>query len=267
MNNQQLTNKMTWYQKNKEKALTYQRRYKEQKRTGTLPDKYFKTQVYNKYESTITNSCIKKHRTYLPDYHTPTDYVDILLQDATHIPFKSMDFMKILERINTSHPKCKTTIPIQPQIRCKMCNIKCVPYKMFDDTYESVCVRCVNDTYLECRQCNFLQPSRQFRIDTHDDICNECFRTNYELVNGLVSNIVDDIITNFNEIDYVVIPSKSDILKEQRKACNMRYRQTHANEINIKRKMTYQKNKCVDAYKIYHIKIYKMTECGMCLMK
>ena len=169
MNPEQLKSRTNYYQQNKQKVLDYQKRYRECKKNGTMPEVYYKKQIYNKYESTIVNSCIKKNIVYKPPTILSTDYVDIILQNYTHIPFTSKLFTKMLDYVSISK-LTKQPITIQPKIQ----------------------------SHQLCRFCNKIDELYKFGDHTDNTICNNCCCDNHQLIDELTIDIVDTIIDNIN---------------------------------------------------------------------
>ena len=237
MNVDQLKTKMSYYQQNRQRALDYQKqRYYKTSKNKTM-SKVSTKHIYNRYESVIVNSCIKKHKVYTPPILQPTDYVD-MVQDYSHIPFTNKLFSKMLEYV--SKPKTQKQI-LPPQIQLHQL----------------------------CRMCNIINLLYKFGDHTDNTICNNCCWDTYELIDALTIDIVDRIIDNMSIIDYILIPTTQidlpniELIKTQKKKLsNQKYQQRNKTTISMKRHMTTQKNRIVAMYSKYHISIYKNPYCS-----
>jgi hypothetical protein len=154
MNTPQL--KSTYYEQHRAERLDYQRRYKQTRDDKKITEDNSK---YSRRESVMIMSFIKKSKIYIPSKIDTTVFVDTSsLTNFTHIPFTSIEYVKILAHVS---PLIRNNKEIMKQ-SCRMCNMEKQPYMFGDNTDSSICDNCNFDTI---------------------DMC-------YDIVNSVIDNII-----------------------------------------------------------------------------
>jgi len=144
MNATQFKLKSKYYEQHREERLEYQRRYKQTRDDKKLTDDNSK---YSRRETVMIMSFIKKSKIYIPSKIDTTELVDTsVLTNFTHIPFTSIDYVKILAHVS---PIIRNNKEIMKQ-SCRICNMEKQAYMFGDNLDRTICDNCNFNTTEMC---------------------------------------------------------------------------------------------------------------------
>jgi hypothetical protein len=282
MNATQLKSNLTYYEKHRAERLEYQRRYKQTKVDKKNTEDNSK---YSRRESVMIMSFIKKSNIYIPSKIDITDFVDTSsLTNFTHIPFTSVEYVKILAHVSPSiipnkqpniilFPYTELTELEQKRVDCYKKH-KIIQGGTFTEITFNICRRChhpngfYHDAKIQqnlcnackdcmnitnkCRLCNMSKKMYMFGDNQDKNICDNCNFDTIDMIDVMTNDIVNTIIDNINLTKHQI----------SRKIINKKYRDTHKNYLIRKQHAKNQSAKLIKSYIEYHKSIYNNPYCN-----